>query len=110
MKIALGVLGVFMAFTLFLSIEIKGTPIFGHIYDTISPATRAAQRGIENLFDTSMNKTQKYSKRLFDNSNPKFRDTVKSSMSGVSKGKGSPAEHITREEKDQLDDLIKSHK
>lgn len=108
MKIVLGVFGIFIATILFLSIELKGKPIFGHIYNGISPATRAAQKGIENFFGSSMDKTQHYSKKLFDNSNPKLRDSVKSQMSGVKKGKGSPQEHITVEEKEQLDELIKS--
>lgn len=109
MKTVLGIFGIFIATVLLLSIEISGRPIFSHIYRIISPATQTAQNATEDFFDRSMNKTQKYSKKLFDNSVPKVDDAVKSKMSGVKKSVKEPLEKITEEEKQELDELIKSH-
>lgn len=109
MKIVLGLFGLFIATILFLSIEIKQRPIFGHIYNFISPATKAGQAAVERFFDSSVDRTHHYSKKLFDNSVPRTRDSVKSRMSGVKKGAGAPEEVITVEEKKELDQLIKSH-
>lgn len=110
MKKVLGVLGIFIATVLFLSIEVGNKPIFGHIYKMISPATKGAQEATEGFFNRSMNKTEKYSKKLFDNSIPKVNDSVKSKMSSVKKKTTEPLEDITEREKEQLDDLIKTHK
>jgi hypothetical protein len=109
MKTILGIFGIFIATVLLLAIEINGKPIFGHIYRVISPATQSAQEATENFFDRSVNKTQKYSRKLFDNSVPKVNDAVKSKMSGVKKSVQEPLEKITPEEKAELDELIKSH-
>lgn len=107
MKTALRIFGIFIATVLFLSIEINQKPIFGHIYKLISPMTRGAQEIAENFFDSSINKTQHYSKKLFDNSVPKVKDSVKSKMSAIKNQ--APQEQITAKEKQQLDELIKSH-
>ena len=110
MRTILGAVGIFFATVLFLSIEIKQKPIFGHIYGLISPATRGAQRATENFFGSSYEKTHRYSKRLFENSVPNG-DTVRSKMSASAKRNvGEPAEKIYEEEKEKLDDLIKSHR
>lgn len=109
MKKILGIFGIFIATVIFLSIEIGNKPIFGHIYNVISPATKGAQNATENFFDRSVNKTEKYSKKLFDNSIPKVKDSVKSKMSAVKKKAAEPLEDITEREKEQLDELIKSH-
>lgn len=110
MRTILGAVGIFFATVLFLSIEIKEKPIFGHIYNVISPATRSAQSGVENFFGSSYEKTHRYSKRLFENSVPKVGDSVKSRMSAAKRNVGEPAEKIYEEEKEKLDDLIKSHR
>lgn len=110
MRFLLGIFGSFFATVLFLSIEIADKPIFGHIYKTISPATKSAQRSLENFFDSSVDKTQRYSKKLFQNSVPKFSDSVKSKMSATKRHVGEPAEKITHKEKEELDELIKSHR
>ena len=110
MKTIFGIFGIFLATVLLLAIEVKGNPIFGHIYNVISPATQSAQEATENFFDRSVNKTQKYSRKLFDNSVPKVNDAVKSKMSGVRKSVQEPLEKITPEEKAELDELIKTHK
>ena len=107
MKTALRVFGIFIATVLFVSIEIGNKPIFGHIYNLISPATKGAQRLAESFFDSSVDKTQDFSKQLFENSVPKVKDSVRSKMSAV---KNQPQETITAKEKEQLDELIKSHK
>ena len=107
MKTALRILGIFIATLLFLSIEINQKPIFGYIYKIISPATKGAQEIAEGFFDSSVDKTQHYSKKLFENSVPKVRDSLKSKMSGIKNA--APQEQITAKEKQQLDELIKSH-
>jgi hypothetical protein len=107
MKTTLRVFGIFVATILFLSIEIGREPIFGHIYNVISPATKGAQKVAENFFGSSVDKTQDFSKKLFENSVPKVKDSVKSKMSAI---KNQPLEDITTEEKQELDELIKSHK
>jgi hypothetical protein len=106
MKSALKAFGVFIATILFLSIEINHRPIFGHIYQMTSPATKGAQEVARNLFDSSVDKTQHFSKKLFENSVPKIKDSVRSKMSGI---KNRPLEKITVEEKEELDELIRSH-
>jgi hypothetical protein len=110
MKTVIGIFGIFTSTVLFLAIEINGEPIFSHIYEVISPATQATQKATEDFFDRSMNKTQRYSRKLFDNSVPKVNDAIKSKMSGVKKSVQEPAEKITDSEKAELDELIKSHR
>ena len=105
----MGIFGIFTATVLFLAIEIKGDPIFHHIYTVISPMTLATQDAIERFFDRSMNHTQRYSRKLFENSVPKVNDAIKSKMSGVKKSAQDPTENITESERSQLNDLIKSH-
>lgn len=80
-----------------------------HIYGVISPATSYVQKSTEDFFNRSVAGTQTYSKKLFDNSTPKFKDSVKSKLSGQLKKGGEPEEKITREEKAELDQLIKNH-
>ena len=109
MKTALRVFGIFVATLLFLSIEIGDKPIFGHIYKLISPATRGAQKLAESLFDSSVDKTQHYSKKLFDNSAPKVKDSIRSKMSGIKNHQGRPLEEISVEDKKELDNLIKEN-
>jgi hypothetical protein len=92
-----------------LSLKVKNDTIFGHLYGIISPATSRIQATSVQLLDQSMDKTQVYTKKLFNNSVPKYKDAVKSKMSSSQKIKNLPAEEITLEEKKQLDSLIKSH-
>jgi hypothetical protein len=108
MKTALRVFGIFVATLLFLSIEIGNKPIFGHLYKMISPATKGAQKLAESLFDSSVDKTQHYSKKLFDNSAPKVKDSIRSKMSGI-KNQGRPLEEVSVEDKRLLDALIKEN-
>lgn len=111
MKTALKLFAMFAVTVLFLSIDIKGKTIFAHMYQFISPATKTAQNAVEDFFDSSVDTTQSYSKKIFDNSVPKVKDSVKAKMSGLKKGPGTPPqEEITIEEKEELDELIKSHR
>ncbi len=96
----------FIATILFLSINIKGDPIFAHIYGVISPATEAVQDSVEGFFSDSFSKSHKVSKQLFDNSVPKMKDKISSKLSAPA---GKPQDEIRREEREQLDDLIKVH-
>ncbi|WPU65600.1 hypothetical protein [Peredibacter starrii] len=110
MKTALKITGLLFGFLLFLSIEIKDKPIFAHIYGVISPATQYAQNTTEDFFSRSVNKTETYSKKLFDNSVPKVKDSVKSKLAAQKKILiEEPAERITEQEKKELDALIKNH-
>lgn len=110
MKKIFACLAIFAATVLFLSIEIGNKPIFAHIYKAISPATKAAQNATENFFNSSVDNTQKYSQKLFDNSVPRVKDSVKSKASSLKREVVAPAEKITPKEREELDDLIKSHR
>lgn len=107
---ALKTFGIMIATVLLLSITIKDKPLFSYIYDVISPATKAGQSTITSLFDKSLEGTQDYSKKLFDNSVPKVKDAVKSQLASQKKNVAEPAEKILDEEKEELDQLIKNHR
>lgn len=107
---ALKIFGLMIGTILMLSITVNNKPIFTYIYDVISPATKAGQSLVTNLFDKSLEGTQDYSKKLFDNSVPKVGDAVKSRLSSQKKNVAEPAEKILDEEKAELDDLIKNHR
>lgn len=108
MKSILKICILFIAFVFFLSINIKGKNIFSHINHFISPVTKTAQDATEDFLDSSIHSTKSYSKRIFDNSVPKV-DAVKAKMSGVQKN-AAPLEVIKASEKEELDELIKSHR
>lgn len=101
------VFGLVMFFSLCITVNEK--PIFTHIYNVISPATKGTQRGVEKLFSASYREAEKFTKKLFVNSVPKVKDSVKSGLSSPQRSKGAPLETIEREDKEQLDELIKSH-
>lgn len=113
MKTALKIFGLILVTVIVLSIQVDNRTLFSHIYKVISPATQGAQEATENFFDRSIQKTNRYSKKLFDNSVPqvskKMGDSVKSKMSAVKKTQAAPLEHIKEEEQRQLSDLIESH-
>jgi hypothetical protein len=111
MKDVLKLFGFLVVFYLFLSITIKNKPIFGHVYEITSPATKYAQSEIAYFFDRSILSTEKYSKRLFNNSVPKVRDSVDSKLASNLKSATSsaPKEDILESEKKELDQLIKNH-
>lgn len=111
MKAALKICVILVGFFLFLSITVKNKPIFNYVYDMTSPVTKYAQNATENFFDRSVNSTEKYSKKLFDNSVPKVKDSVKSKLSSTLKqaAAAEPEEKILESEKKELDQLIKNH-
>ncbi len=107
MKTFLRVCGVSIAVVFFLSITISERPIFYYIYTTISPVTNSIQNFTESIFSRSFQSTTAYTKKLFNNSVPKVRDSINSKLSAATKA--APKESITAKEKQQLDELIKSH-
>jgi len=111
MKTALKICGILIVFFLFLSVTVKNKPIFNYVYDVTSPATKYAQNVTEDFFGRSVNSTEKYSKKLFDNSVPKVRDAVDSKLSSTLKRAAAtePEEKILESEKKELDQLIKNH-
>lgn len=110
MKTALKIFGLFVLIVCLLSITVKDRTLFAHIYRTISPATVTVQDATENFFSRSLNKTKGYSRRLFHNSVPKVNDSVKSKLAATKRKIGEPEERIEEEEKEELDELIKSHR
>jgi hypothetical protein len=93
-----------------LAVDVGGKPIFTHIYQFISPATKQAQKSTSGILEKSISATKDFGKMLFDNSEPRVKDSVKSSLSSRGKKQVSePLEKITDEEKSQLDSLIKNH-
>lgn len=113
MVAALKFCGILVGFFLFLSVTVKNKPIFYYVYDVTSPATKYVQSATENFFDRSVNSTEKYSKKLFDNSIPKVKDSVDSKLSSTLKRAAAtgaePEEKILESEKKELDQLIKNH-
>lgn len=108
MRTALKLTCVLFGFFFFLCITVKDKPIFTHIYHVVSPATKYVQNATEDFFGRSVASTQSYSKKLFDNSVPRLKDSVDSKLSARQKI-GDPEERITADEKAELDSLIKNH-
>jgi hypothetical protein len=109
MKTIFQTLGLSLLIVLFLSIQISNRTIFDHVYSVISPVTKASQRSVEHFLAESFSSTTDYSKKLFDNSVPKVKDSVKSKMS-ASKSSGEPEEILTNKDRSELNDLIKKHR
>lgn len=101
--------GLIIVLVLVLSINVNNKPLFTHIYNFISPATTTVQNATEGFVKKSLSNTGEFSRKLFDNSVPKMKDSVKSKLSSQKRQGGEPAERITDEEKAQLDALIKNH-
>lgn len=101
-----------MMFFLVLSINIQDKPVFYHIYSVTSHVTVPVQKMVGTLFTKAADSTTAYSRKLFDNSVPKFKDAVKSKASAPSRKSagGNPEEIIHVEEKKELDQLIKTHR
>lgn len=97
-------------FLIFLSITVDDRPIFTYIYKSISPVTTAAQELVEGFFNRSIAGTKTYSRKIFDNSVPKIKDSVKSKLSSQLKNQDNVFEEkITEEDRSELDALIKNH-
>ena len=99
-------------FFCFLSITVNGTPIFNHIYSVTSHLSVPVQKLTNSVFSKAADSTTQYSKKLFDNSVPRLKDSVKSKSSAPARwsGGGEPEEVIRNAEKKELEDLIKKHK
>jgi hypothetical protein len=104
---AIKITGLFIIFLFVMSISVMDKPLFMHAYKVISPITKYVQTTTENFVARSFSGTQSYTKKIFDNSVPKMKDSVKSKMS--SSNKGAPAERITEKEKEELNQLIRNH-
>lgn len=98
-----------LATVLLMSITIKRRTIFDYVYSGLSHVTVPTQNLAESLFKDGYQSTESYSKKLFHNSVPRIKDSVKSKASAPGRGFSKPQETIHQDEKDQLDDLIKSH-
>ncbi len=109
MKPLVRVLGFFIGIVLFLSITVNNKTIFSYIYQVISPATMGAQSLTGSVFKNGFHMTKGYTKKLFDNSDPKIKDAVRTKLSGQKKSVNEPDERILPDEKEELDELIKSH-
>jgi len=98
-------------FFCFLSVTVNGTPIFNHIYTLTSHLSVPVQKLTTSVFSQAADSTTQYSKKLFDNSVPRLKDSVKSKSSAPSRWKagGEPEEVIRNDEKKELEDLIKRH-
>lgn len=97
-----------------LSISINDRPVFDHIYTVTSQVTLPVQELTMSLFSKAATSTTAYSKKLFDNSVPRHRDSVKAKAAAPVRAKASivasPQEEILNHEKEELDDLIKKHR
>ncbi len=111
MRTAIKVSCLLFGFLIVLSVTINDKPIVSYIYKAISPATTYSQDAIASFFNRSVNSTEKYSKKLFDNSVPKVKDSVDSKLSSTLKkaAASEPQEKILDREKQELDQLIKNH-
>ncbi len=111
MKTLLKILGLCFLTMFVLCLNVNGKPIFEPVYSALSKISIPFQKATESLLASAISSTQEYSRKLFNNSVPKVRDAVKSRAAAPSRFnvKGTPSEEIMVEEKEELDDLIKSH-
>ena len=109
MKTALQIFGI-CALTIFvLCMNVNGRPIFEPVYSVLSHMTIPFQKATGSLLTSAFDSTQDYSRRLFNNSVPKMKDAVKSRSAAPIRKSGEPSEQILVREKEELDELIKSH-
>lgn len=102
---------VVVGLTLFvLCLNVNGKPLFEPVYSALSHLVLPLQKMAGSVLGGAANATRDYSQRLFNNSVPKLKDAVKSRASAPKRGAGGPpSETILVEEKEELDELIKSH-
>ncbi len=105
MKTVIQSLGLLTAFFLILSITVKGTPVFDHLYGLTAPVTRGAQSWVENFLFLSVKNTRTYSKKIFENSLPR----VSGGKLRASNEVGDSAELVSEKDKERLEALIKNH-
>jgi uncharacterized membrane protein YukC len=107
----LRILGIAIGLILLLSITVKKRTLFSYVYSVISPLTINVQHATESFLASSFTSTQDYTKKLFDNSLPRVKDSVKSHLSSPTRtSAGAPEEKITDSEKKELDQLIRTHR
>ena len=111
MTTILKVIGICFLTVFVLCLNINGKPLFEPVYSVLSHLSIPFQNATGSLLSSAMTSTQEYSQKIFNNSVPKMKDAVKSRNSAPSRNvtKGEPSEVIMVEEKEELDDLIKSH-
>ncbi len=110
MRAVIKLCGISLGLILILSITFRDRTLFSHIYELTSPVTIYAQESVEEFFTRSITGTQDYSRKIFDNSVPKLRDSVKSKLSASTQIDTSvPQDKISDEDKEVLDQLIKNH-
>ena len=110
MNVALKCLGFFVMLICLLSITINKRSLFSYFYAASHPIVSVVQDTTESIVGSAYKATSDYTRRLFGNSHPRFKDSVKSKMSATQKAVSEPLEEIHQQEKAQLDDLIKTHK
>ena len=109
MSTILRIIGICCLTIFVLCLNVNGKPIFEPVYSVLSHLTTPFQNAAESLLSSAFSSGQEYSRRIFHNSVPKLKDAVKSRASGPVRKSGAPSEEILIEEKEELDELIKSH-
>ncbi len=110
MNALIKIVGICVVTVFVLCLNVKGKPLFEPVYKILSHISIPVQNATRSLFASALQSGQEYSRKLFHNSVPKVRDAVKSRASAPSRtAGGEPKEEILVEEKEELDDLIKSH-
>ena len=109
MKTILKCVGVCSLTIFLLCLNVNGKPIFESVYSVLSHVTIPFQNVAESWVASAFESTQEYSRKIFQNSLPKVKDSVKSRLAAPARSSGRPAEEILVEEKEQLADLIKHH-
>lgn len=109
MKTLIQFAGVFFLTIFLLCLNVNGKPIFEPVYSVLSHLTIPFQNAVGSLASSAYESTEGYTRKLFNNSVPKIKDSVKSRASAPVRAGAEPAEVILTEEKEELDELIKSH-
>lgn len=111
MKKALRVLGLCTLTIFILSLTVNNNTIFSYIYRVISPLSTATQQVALNIGSRTADGIRYYSNKLFNNSLPKkkVKDSLSTQMAAPQKIIKTPLEEINKKEKEELDELIKSH-
>jgi len=109
MKVTLRAFGFFVMLICLLSITVNKRSLFSYFYAAANPIVSVVQDTTENLVGSAYRATSDYARRLFGNSHPRFKDTVKSKMASSKQMTSEPLEEVHQQDKAQLDDLIKSH-
>ncbi len=109
MKTVLQLAGICVLTIFLLCLNVNGKPVFEPVYSVLSHITIPFQDAAGSLFASAFDSTQEYSRKLFNNSVPKVKDSVKSRLAAPVRAGSEPAEVIHVEEKEELNELIKNH-